>query len=165
MISNEDVVSLQEFGLLLKSAFAVNLAKGATLIASNVRGNNKTKFGPAFLLDNDRYSYWATDDGVTNPSLIIDLHRKKTFNIIRLRENIKLGQRIDSVAIDILVNKQWQQIAAATSIGANRLIRLDKFVKTNKVRLRVTGAAVSIALSDFGLYREVRFPPPVVKPD
>jgi alpha-L-fucosidase len=165
MISSEDVVSLREFGSLLKSAFAVNLAKGATLIASNVRGNNKVKFGPAFLLDNNRYSYWATDDGVKNPSLIIDLHQKRTFNIIRLRENIKLGQRVDSVAIDVMVNKQWQQIAAATSIGANRLIRLDKFVSTNKVRLRVIGAAASIALSDFGLYKELRFLPPVIRPD
>jgi alpha-L-fucosidase len=165
MICDEDVVALQEFGLLLKSTFAVNLAKGAILTASNVRGNNKVKFGPAFLLDNDRYSYWATDDSVKNPSLIVDLHQKRTFNIIRLRENIKLGQRIDSVAVDMMVGKQWQQIATATSIGANRLIRLDKFVSTSKVRLRVTGAAACIALSDFGLYKEIRFPPPIVKPN
>ncbi|MES2277437.1 MAG: alpha-L-fucosidase [Bacteroidota bacterium] len=153
MISSEDVISLQHFGTLLKSTFAVNLTKGATLTASNVRGNNKLKFGPALLLDKNRYSYWATDDGVKTPSLIIDLHRKKSFDIIQLRENIKLGQRIDSVAVDIMVDKQWQQVTTATSIGANRLIRLDKPANTNKVRLRITGAAASIALSDFGLYK------------
>jgi alpha-L-fucosidase len=85
---------------------------------------------------------------------VLDLHKKKSFNIIRLRENIKLGQRIDEVAVDIWQDGKWCQIATATSIGGNRLIRLPESITTNKVRLRVTKAPVCIALSDFGLYSE-----------
>lgn len=154
LLNQRDVTSLKEFGDLLKQTFAVNLAKGATLTASNIRGNNKLKFGPAFLMDNDRYSYWATDDAVTTPQLVIDLHSKKTFNVIRLRENIKLGQRINSVAVDAFENGAWREIGAATSIGANRLIRLPQNISTSRVRLRVTGSNACVALSDFGLFKE-----------
>jgi alpha-L-fucosidase len=154
LINEVDVKSLTEFGNLLKQTFATNLAKGATLTASNIRGANKAKFGPQFLLDEDRYTYWATDDKVTTPQLVIDLHTPKTFNVIRLRENIKLGQRIDSLAIDAFVGSKWQQIASATSIGGNRLIRLTQNITAAKLRLRITGSPVAIALSDFGLFKE-----------
>ncbi|WP_419698217.1 alpha-L-fucosidase [Mucilaginibacter sp. NFX135] len=154
IVNEIDVKSLTEFGQLLKQTFATNLAKGATLTASNVRGRNKIKYGPQFLLDNDRYSYWATDDKVTTPQLTIDLHTPKIFNVIRLRENIKLGQRIDSLAVDAFANGKWKQIASATSIGGNRLIRLTQNITATKLRLRITGSQASIALSDFGIYKE-----------
>jgi len=149
-----DADSLKKFGEILKETFAVNLAKGASWKASNVRGGNNVKFGPQNLLDNDRYSYWATDDKVTTPQLTLNLHRNKTFNIIRLRENIKLGQRIEAVVVDAFEDGKWEQIATATSIGGNRLIRLAQNVTTNKVRLRITKSPVCIALSDFGLFME-----------
>ncbi len=82
------------------------------------------------------------------------MHEIKTFNVIRLRENIKLGQRVEAVAVDAWQNGKWVQIAAATSIGGNRLIRLPENVNTDKVRLRITKSPVCVALSDFGLYEE-----------
>jgi alpha-L-fucosidase len=154
LLDVHDVQSLKTFGDLVRRTFAVNLAQGARIHASNVRGNDASRFGPAFLLDDDRYSYWATDDSVTTPSVTFNMGHPVTFNVIRLRENIKLGQRIDSIAVDVLSGGQWQQIATATSIGANRLIRLRRNVAAAQVRLRVTGAPVCVALSDFGLYRE-----------
>ncbi|AMR33584.1 hypothetical protein A0256_20215 [Mucilaginibacter sp. PAMC 26640] len=154
LLNDRDVASLKQFGNLLKQTFAINLAKDAAFTASNIRGNNKLKFGTAFLTDNDRYSYWATNDAITKPSLVVDLHGQKTFNVIRLRENIKLGQRINALAVDAFQNGVWKEIATATSIGANRLIRLPQNITTNKVRLRVTSANACIALSDFGLFKE-----------
>ncbi|WP_428331017.1 alpha-L-fucosidase [Mucilaginibacter sp.] len=162
LLYKNDVSSLKALGDILKETFKTNLAKGATLTASNIRGNNKVKFGPSHLLDNDRYTYWATDDKITTPQLIINMHQPKSFNIIRLRENIKLGQRIDEVAVDAFINGRWQQLATATSIGGNRLIRLPNTVTASKVRLRITKAAVCIALSDFGLYKEATNTTPVL---
>lgn len=154
LLADGDVQSLTAFGNILKETFKTNLAKGATFTTSNIRGKNKLKFGPANLVDADRYTYWATDDNITTPELIVNLHQPKTFNVVRLRENIKLGQRIDAVAIDIWSDGKWQEVATATSIGGNRLIRLKDDVTTAKVRLRITAAAASPALSDFGLFKE-----------
>ena len=165
LLNTHDQEALSSFGYLLKKTFAVNLAKGATLKASNTRNGGNVKFSPNNLLDDDRYSYWATDDKIKTAELVIDMHKPKSFNVIRLRENIKLGQRIEEVKIDAWINSRWQQIAMATSIGGNRLIRLDKNIESAKVRLRITKSPVCIALSDFGLYRETRFALPFVAPE
>jgi alpha-L-fucosidase len=154
MLNDNDVTSLQKFGKLLKQTFAVNLAKGAQFTASNIRGNNALKYGPAFLVDKDRYSYWATNDKITTPQLTVDMGRQKTFNVIRLRENIKLGQRIGSFKVEAWQNSEWKEIGSGTSVGANRLIRLQQNVVTNKVRLTITSSGACIALSDFGLFKE-----------
>jgi alpha-L-fucosidase len=163
-ISDEDVAVLEQFGRILKETFAVNLAKGATLTASNVRGGNQLKFGPQHLLDDNRYTYWATNNAVTTPTLIVNLHQPKTFNVIRLRENIKLGQRIEGAAVDAWLNNNWQEIATVTSIGANKLIRLPNNITASKVRLRIIASPVCIALSDFGLFKEpVHLSAPVIE--
>ena len=152
-LSQQDVTSLREFGGLLQQTFSTNLAKGASFTASNIRGNSR-EYGPAHLTDDDRYSCWATDDSVTTPQLTMDLGKPTTFNVIRLRENIKLGQRISSFTIEAFEDGQWRTIGAGTSIGANRLIRLPQDVVTTRVRLSITGSAACIALSDFGLFKE-----------
>lgn len=154
LLHENDVRALTEFGQLLRKTFATNLARNATVEASNVRGRDAGRMGPGRVLDDDRYSYWATDDEVTTAQLTFDLRSPATFRIIRLRENIKLGQRIEAVSIDALIAGEWKEIASATSIGANRLIRLNENVTTTKVRLRITRSRASIALSDFGLFAE-----------
>jgi alpha-L-fucosidase len=153
-LTSEDVNDLRDFGTIIRETFATNLAKGASFKASNIRAHNPAKFGPQFLTDNNRYSYWATDDAVTKPELTIDLHKPTTFNVIRLRENIKLGQRIEGAAVDAQQNGAWKQIAEVTSIGANKLIRLPQNITASKLRLRITASPVCIALSDFGLFKE-----------
>ena len=95
LLDSTDVNALKGFGDLVRGTFKTNLAKGATLKASNIRAKAAAKFGPAKVLDNDRYSYWSTDDAVHTPSLTLTLPEAREFNVIRLRENIKLGQRIE----------------------------------------------------------------------
>src|SRR5690606_31818711 len=148
-----DVASLDGFGKKLRETFATNKAVGAKVEPSNVRDNNSDHFGAENIFDDDRYSYWASDDDVTSPELMIDLERAKTFNLIRLRENIKLGQRLDSVWVDFWNDGKWMPLAHATSIGAGRIIRLEAPVTTQRLRLRLF-APVAVALSDFGLFKE-----------
>ncbi|GHE41175.1 alpha-L-fucosidase [Sphingobacterium griseoflavum] len=147
-----DVKSLKAFGKKVKATFAKNLAKDATVVASNVRANVES-FAPKWILDEDRYSYYASDDTVLNPTLTLSLDGEKTFDIIRLRENIKLGQRIDSVSVAVYQDRGWRHLASATSIGANRLIKLPQPVKASKLQVRLY-APVAPTLSDFGLFYE-----------
>jgi alpha-L-fucosidase len=154
LLHQNDITALQTFGDIVNKAFANNLAKSAKFTANNIRGRNAKLFGPARLVDSDRYSYWATDDAVNTPELMIDFGKLQVFNIISLRENIKLGQRIEGFEIDIWNNDKWQTIHTGTSIGAKRLIRLSSPVTAQKVRLRITASPVCIALSDLGIYAE-----------
>lgn len=146
------------FGEIINATFKVNLAAGATLIPSNVRGGTTTAAAGPFaarnLIDNDRATYWATDDSVKTPELIVDFNGSKTFSVVRLRENIRLGQRVEAFALDAWTGGDWKELATATSIGPSRLIRLATPQTTSRLRLRITKAAVSPAIAELGVYLE-----------
>ena len=152
MIHEADVASLKEFRRILDATFAKNLARGAKLTVSNIRGGAR-QFAPKNLLDHKRDTYWATDDNITTPDLVLDLGKPKTFNVVDLREYLPLGQRIDAFALDQWKDGQWVEFASGTSIGNRRLVR-GGFITTDKVRLRITQAAACPALAEIALYAE-----------
>lgn len=152
LLHENDVRVLADFGALLKKTFATDLAKSASIKASNVRANNAKGYGTKALTDDNRYSYWSTDDAVKTPDLILEWKAPQTFNLIRLRENIKLGQRIEAIEMDAWIDGNWQKVGGVTSIGACRIIKLDKHITTTKFRLRVTQSPVAVALSEVGIF-------------
>ncbi|MNQ47923.1 F5/8 type C domain protein [compost metagenome] len=154
VLHQNDVKALKDFGDFLKKLFADNLAQSAMITASEIRGENQIFFGTKNLTDNDRYSYWATSDEVKKATLTLEWKTAQTFNIIRLRENIKLGQRIEKIEIDAFINGVWKKVGEATSIGANRLVRLPNYITTSKLRISIKESPVCIALSDLGVFRE-----------
>jgi alpha-L-fucosidase len=105
------------------------------------------------VLDGKCETYWATDDAVTTPELVLDLGGPKTFNVVDLREYLPLGQRIEAFAVDAWRDGQWEEFAAGTSVGNRRLVRGAR-VTSAKVRLRITQAPVAPAIAEFGLYAE-----------
>jgi len=151
-ISDNDIKSLGEFRSLIDRTFGTDLARGAKASASNVRGN-VTRFAAINVVDNKRDTYWSTDDQTKTADLILDLGRETKFNIVRLREYLPLGQRIDAFALDEWVDGQWVEFAKDTSIGNCRLIRV-KPLTTSKVRLRITQSAACPAVSEFSLFSE-----------
>jgi alpha-L-fucosidase len=156
LLHENDVAALKAFGDILKSTFKTDLAKTAEIKASNIRGGDAERFGTKLLTDGDRYSYWASDDNATTPSVELSWKTPQQFNLIRIRENIKLGQRIEEVELDAWVNGAWEKIAGATSIGSCRLILLDNPVETTKLRLRVTKSPVAVAISEFSVFLRSR---------
>lgn len=153
ILHENDVKSLEAFGRKLTNTFTTNLIDGATLKASNTRSSNDKKFDVDKLVDNDRYSYWATDDDVKNPTIEITLPQKRAFDLIRIRENIKLGQRIDSVHFEVNKNGTWEYVASATSIGAGRIIKLETPSSELNYRIKIF-APVAPALSEISFFKE-----------
>src|ERR1019366_8415305 len=111
-----------------RATFSRDLAAKAKVTPSNLRGNAA--------------------------EVVFDFARPITFSVIRLRERIRLGQRIDSVAVDHWNAGTWEPLATATSIGPRRLIRLEKPAETNRLRLRVTQASASPALTEIAVFAE-----------
>jgi alpha-L-fucosidase len=149
-IHERDVESLRAWKRWLDGTFAHDLARAARVTASHTRGGD-ARFAAASVIDGRRDTYWATDDSVTAAHVVLEFDRPITFNIVRLREYLPLGQRIDAVALDTWAEGRWKEIATATSIGNQRLIRA-RDVTTDKVRLRVTRAAACPAISEIGLF-------------
>ena len=99
LLGEPDIASLKAFGEYRRATFTKNLAARAKATASNTRGNRRM-YGPANLVDGQEDTVWATDDGVNTPQVTFDLAHRATFSVIRIREAIQFGQRIDAVAVD-----------------------------------------------------------------
>jgi len=152
LLHENDVASLKAFRRLFDAIFETNLARGAQVVASSTRGNERT-YGANNVLDGDRQTYWSTEDRVTTPELVLELPQPVTFNVVSLREFLPLGQRIETWALDAWQNGQWVPFARGTAIGNRRLWR-GKFITAGKVRLRITAAPVCPAISEFALFAE-----------
>ena len=157
LIHENDVKSLQGFGKLLQDIFGEDLANSAAATASNTRGNDE-RFAPAKLLDANCETFWATDDGVTTAEVTLSFNQPVRFNFVRLREAIRLGQRVDDWALDAWQDGAWKKFAKGTAIGACRLVRTNA-ITTDRVRLRITKAAACPAIAEFGLFAEPERPP------
>lgn len=152
IIHENDVKSLRGMRRFLDKTFAKDLARGAKLVASNVRGGDKT-FGPEKTVDGKPATYWSTDDNVMSPELTLEWKKPVTFDVAKVAEEIRLGQRVEEFALDQWKDGAWVEFAKATSIGPQRLLRFEP-VTTAKLRLRITKSPVCPAITEFGLFKQ-----------
>jgi alpha-L-fucosidase len=150
LIPDPDVARLREWRRVLDEAFAMDFARSGRASASNVRGRDSA-FGAAKATDGDAASYWATDDGVTEASLELDLGAAVTFNVTRIEEAISLGQRVEAYRIEGFSDGAWKAIAKGTTIGRKKLDRVQP-VTASKVRLVIEKARACPAIRAFGIH-------------
>ena len=150
LIHENDARRMRELGAVLRATFAVNLAAGAEVTASSARGSSPGHAAEK-TVDGDRETYWSTDDGTTAASIEFDLGEERLFNVAMLQEQIRVGQRIESFALDAWDAGDWRQIARATTVGYKRLLRFDE-VRSGKVRVRILESRVCPTLCSFGLF-------------
>jgi alpha-L-fucosidase len=171
--SDECVKGLEAFHTALQKIFGTDFALHQKATASNVRGNDN-QFAAGGAVDGNANTYWATDDGVTNASLEVDLDGEKTFNVIRTEEMISLGQRVEKYRVEAFVQGEmrgpdvepgqiptigggefiaphWQEICSGATIGYRKLDRFPA-VTASKVRLTILAARACPAIKSFGVH-------------
>ncbi|MGA2544474.1 MAG: family 20 glycosylhydrolase [Verrucomicrobiota bacterium] len=153
-IAGADARSLQEFHRIIDNIFSNNLALDAKITASSTRGND-AGFTAENVLRGLPGRYWAAEDGVTNAELVLQWPKAVTFSVVRLREYIPLGQRVETYSLDQWQGGAWVEFATGTSIGHCRLVRHEP-VTTDKVRLRILNSPVCPALAEFGVFSEAQ---------
>ncbi len=149
LLHENDVRILKGFGEKVRATFKTNFIRGATLTPSNSRGK---AYAAKNMQDGDRYTYWSTSDKVHQAKIEIVLTEKQEFDLIQLRENIKLGQRIEMAEVEIMEQGSWRVLASVPTIGANRLIRLDTPIIADRLRITLEAPA-PLCLSEIGLYK------------
>jgi alpha-L-fucosidase len=154
LIDEPDSSVLAEFGRRIHVIFSTNLAKGAQATASNIRGHDDTYAAANALEGASKFNhYWAADDGVKDADLTLSFGEARGFSVISLREPVQLGQRIDGWSLEYWRDGRWQEFARGVGIGARRLWR-GPLITAEKIRLRITNASASPAISEFGVYLE-----------
>ncbi len=151
-----DSITLAQMGNYLQRLYAVNYATTAKVKASAVRSSDKT-FAPENVRDTDRYSYWGTPDGVTTGEITLQFSKPTTFDVVRLRENIKLGVRSDDWEVWAQVKGQWQLFGKGTAIGASRLVKGPK-ITAEAIKVSITKGKASICISDIGVFNSPELP-------
>lgn len=164
-----DVASLEAFGKMRSRLLAKDYARGAKVTASEVRGKD-ARFGGRAMTDGDIESYWCPENDTTTPTAIIQLPEPATFDVIRIREQIRLGQRVEAFQVEAWVDGAWKTIVEPGKPGeveshfnlrggkghtiGNQVMRwLQETVTTDKLRLSITRAKACPCISEFSLLR------------
>lgn len=129
LIPDSDVKRLKEFGELLEKRLGNDLAPKATITASATRkaGANRN-YEAANLVDGDKDSYWATDDGVIDAYLTFMFPETTNVHMVSLMEYIRKGQRVKAFEIETTTDgATWTPISYknTTTIGYKRIIPLN----------------------------------------
>ena len=128
---------LAEFGDAVSGTFSSNKAKNAAISASEVRGND-IAYSPANLLDGDPLTYWTVENNTASGSVIVDLGKVTTFDVVSIEESIEFGQRITSFKVEYGNDgRNWTTMKEGTTIGAKRLVRTAP-VKAQYVKITVS---------------------------
>lgn len=126
----------------------LNLAFNRPVNTGNVRGATR-EFGGEKAIDGNSHTYWATNNGVTNATLEIDMEGPVDINTLQISE--PQGQHIEAYKIEAQVGSDWKLLTEGTTIGENLIV---KFPQTTawKVKLTVLKAKDYAAINNFGLY-------------
>lgn len=112
-ICDDDVARLKEFGDWIRDLNSRDLAKGAACTSKR-------------------------DD----KSLVMELAlpAKTRFNCVDIRENIELGQRVESYTVEVNEGGKWREAGKGTTVGYRRLARFAD-VEATGVRVTLKGRA------------------------
>jgi alpha-L-fucosidase len=150
LIHPSDEKAALELAQAVKNEFANNLVTNAKVQSSNTRGKSK-KYGATKAIDNNKDSYWATDDSVTTASLTIDFEKPTSFNRFMAQEYIRLGQRVKSFTVEANVGGEWKEITKGTTIGYKRILRFPT-VEATQLRFNITSSKACPLISNIGVY-------------
>jgi len=123
LISDADVRSLRGWRRAMDGTFGLDLGEGAV----NVK----------------------TDSGKT---IEMRLAGEKTFDVLSLQEDIRVGQRVERFVWEVESHGEWVQVASGTTIGYKRLLRFP-MVTAGRIRLRILSSREKPVISKIGLYK------------
>ncbi|WP_223170244.1 alpha-L-fucosidase [Maribacter aquimaris] len=150
LIPEQDIASLQGWKKKIDETFATNRAINAKVEVDSYRGSSE-KFDASKLIDENKETYWATDDEVKTGTISLKLKEPTLLNYILIQEYLELGQRVKSFNVEVLQNGKWEQVAQGTTIGFKRILEIEQ-VRTEQVRINITDSRACPALSNIEIY-------------
>jgi alpha-L-fucosidase len=151
LIPDVDAARLRELRRVLDATFRTDLARGARVKATDVRGRSN-RFAPGLVTDGKAATYWAASDGVTTAGVELELREAAVFDRVVLQEAIALGQRVEAWHVEAEVDGGWRRIGEGTSIGYKRILRCEP-VKTRRVRVTIDKSRACPTLATVGLFK------------
>ncbi len=170
-----DLDALKGFGEMRRQLLAEDYALHAEASAGEVRGKSGD-FAASKVTDGDIETYWCPEDGTTKDCWVeVHLAQPATFDVVRLREQIRLGQRVKNFRLEAYLDGAWKKLeeqqvsfkggnpewvpftdkdaAKGKTIGNQVLRRLVAPVTTDRVRLVITESLACPCISEISLLK------------
>ncbi len=148
LISDYDIKSLTGMKKILDKTFKNNL-----VVDAKIKSFGMKKVFAKNLLNNN--TYWTTDSTKTDAELEFTLSGTKTFDVVMLQEEIRVGQRIEKFHLEYWDGKNWNNFVDGTTVGYKRLLHFQP-VKTNRVKLVIEQSRSNPIFANFGLFKMPR---------
>jgi alpha-L-fucosidase len=123
-----------------------SLAYRKKVTASNVYQNNP-QHGPDKAVDDNPTTRWATDYGIKQAWLEVDMGKTVTFNRVKISEEY---DRIRKFELQYKNNGQWKTIIDGTKIGQNYVKDFEP-IAARQVRLNILDATEGPTIWEFQL--------------
>ena len=143
----KDIERLYEFAAYRNELYKEDLALGAEVSGPALSAD----FACRHLTDGLETSSWASAADLPI-QLELDLGAPKTFDVLELREDLKLGQRIAAFHVQVEVDGIWQEFGMGFTVGHKRLLR-GPLVEAQKVRVMITESQSMPVLTKISLYK------------
>lgn len=160
LIDEDTIENLKQFKAWVDRLHAGDAARSAKATDTGHRANSP-RFAADKVIDGNNDTYFATDDGVTDAVIELDLGGARKIGGFILQEYIPLGQRVDGYAIECRVDGKWEPVFTGKTIGYKRIILAGrasaadkKFPDSDAVRLRITNALACPLINNFQVIRE-----------
>ena len=156
---------LKEMGDLLTTRFKTDLAKTATIEVSETRDAGTSRnYAAANLVDDNKDTYWATNDGTTSATITFTWPEAQTVRYLQMQEYIKLGQRIKGWKVEYTEDgSTWKRLASSvqtTTVGYKRILPLNGSTsssygngyKAKGLRVTINDSRACPLLSNISIY-------------
>ena len=165
VLPDASVNALKSMGDLIKARLGNDLAKNATIEVSETRTAGAARnYEAANLIDGNKDTYWATNDGTTSATITLTWDTPQTIRYVELMEYIAKGQRVKGFKIETSANgTSWTQRATSvqtTTVGYKRIIPLNGSTSSSygsgyeakALRITISDSRACPLLSKIGVY-------------
>ena len=148
LIHENDSLKLNQLGKFIKNTFSHNLAlKGEIKTSSNNFKKIKN-----IINDDDHNTYWYPKKEDKESIIEIRFKNPVFANVLKISENINLGQRIKKFHFEIKSKNKWELIKTGSTVGNKRLIRFNDN-QIDAIRITIKEAKDIPFISEIGLYK------------
>ena len=135
---------------LTGAATGNSLTRGKTATASNIFQSQAGAYGPQKAVDGDAGTRWATDAGIKNAWLAIDLG--SPLDVSRAMVDEGDWNRVRKYEIQVKDGEQWKTLAAGSKLGAECEVKFASPVKGQVFRLNILEATDGPTIQQFELF-------------
>ena len=157
LIHENDEASLRAFGAWLRTTFAADLASGKP-----ASGDSRPGHTAGMTTDGDPKTWWSPREGARAGEFTVEFGSPATLSVVRIKEAIEVGQRVEEFAVDVRVGGAWREFGTGTTIGPRRIVRVSRqdAVRADALRVRITKSLDVPAIASVEAFLEAEIAKP-----